>query len=149
MANREEFKLDNGNCFYIRRYDAFLSMKILGDVQKKFLGPFALFMDTVNAELPQEVRDKRTQDAIAQISMSLDGESLIDMAKKVLNPEFVSVSIDGGPPQKLDEGTLNLAIDDIYDVVALVFEVLKVNYAALFTRGRNLIGQAQSEAAIH
>ena len=32
---RNEIKLDNGNTFYIRRYDVFLSLKILGEVQKR------------------------------------------------------------------------------------------------------------------
>ena len=149
MATRHEFKLENGSIFYIRRYDAFLSMRVLGDVQKRFLGPFALFMDTVNADLSQEIKDKRTQEAIAKLSSSLDGEVLVDISKKILNPEFVSVSIDGGPPAKLDEGSLNLATDSIFDVVSLIFEVLKVNYEELFTRGRNLIGQGQLEVAIH
>ena len=38
-AKRVEFVLDNGNKFYIRRYDAFLSLRILGEVQKRFLAP--------------------------------------------------------------------------------------------------------------
>lgn len=149
MPARHEFKLENGNVFYIRRYDVFLALKILGDVQKKFLAPFARFMDANDRTIPQEIRDANIQNAIKQISDNFDGDSLIEMAKKVLNPEFVSVSIESGPPQKLDDGTLNLAVDSVFDVMSVVFEVLKVNYEELFTRGRNLIGKAQSEAAIH
>ena len=36
-VTRNEFTLENGNKFYIRRYDAFLSLRVLGEVQKKFL----------------------------------------------------------------------------------------------------------------
>ena len=143
MASRHEFVLENGNKFYIRRYDAFLSMRILGEVQKKFLAPLAMFIESNSDTATQESKDKSLQEALNKLSTSLDGESLVELTKKVLNSEYISVSIDNEPASKLDEGLLNMATDGIYDVVALLFEVLRFNYADLFTRGRNLIGQVQ------
>lgn len=142
MASRHEFVIENGTKFYIRRYDVFLAMRILGDVQKRFMTPFALFIESNDQKLSQEIRDRNLMASIQQFSTNIDGESLIQIAKTVLNPEYVSVSVGGNPPEKLTENVLNMATDSVVDVVALVLEVLKVNYEELFTRGKTLIGQA-------
>jgi tail assembly chaperone len=142
---RHEFKLDNGNKFYIRRYDAFLSLKILGEVQKRFLGPLAAIMEARDATTDSDQFTK----AVDQISKGLDGDSLVALAKTVLNSDYISVVIDDDDPKRLDEGSLNLATDGIFDVVSVIFEVLRYNYSELFTRGRTLIGRAQDDMAIH
>src|SRR5580765_7619390 len=150
MANgRHEFKLENGNTFYIRRFDAFLALRVLGEVQKKFLVAFTSLMEANDKSIGQEAQERNLFKAIDNVSKSLDGDSIVALVKQVLNPEFVSVVIEGEPPEKLDEGMLNRATDSLYDVIALVFEVLKVNYTELFTRGRTLIGEAQTSTAIH
>lgn len=141
---RHQFKLENGNTFYIRRYDAFLSLKILGEVQKRFLVPLSAIMEAKEADNSESLTK-----AVEQISKSLDGDLLVDLAKKVLNSEFISVAIDGNDPSKLDEGQLNMATDGIFDVVSLIVEVLRYNYADLFTKGRTLYGQAQDSMALH
>jgi hypothetical protein len=143
---RHVFTLDNGNKFHIRRYDAFLSLKILGDIQKRFLAPFIQMIET---------RDQKTNgedhfgQAVDKLSRNLEGESLIELVTKVLHPEFVTIEIEGQDPEKFDEGLLNLAIHDVSDVIALVVEVLKYNYTDLFTRGKTLIGQARESMVIH
>jgi hypothetical protein len=142
---RHEFVLDNGNKFYIRRYDAFLSLKILGEIQKRFLAPFVQMLET---------RDQQANgadhfgEAVDKLSRNLDGDLLIDLVKKVCHPDFVTIAIEGQEPEKFDEGLLNLAIVDISDVIALVVEVLKYNYTSLFMKGRTLIGQARENMAI-
>jgi hypothetical protein len=141
---RVEFVLDNGNKFFIRRYDAFLSLRILGEVQKRFLSPFAAIMDARSGN--SNGIDGESV-AIDRLSKSLDGDSLVDLAKKVLNPDFVSVMIDDDPPERIDEGLLNRATDSVYDVVAVIYKVLEVNYKELFTRGKTLIGEATSPTA--
>jgi len=137
---RTEVVLDNGNKFFIRRYDAFLSLRILGEVQRRFLAPFAAIMD---ARSNANGTDNEAN-AIDRLSRSLDGDSLVDLARKVLNPDFVSVMIDDDPPERIDEGLLNRATDNVYDVVFIIYKVLEINYRELFTRGRTLIGEATS-----
>jgi len=150
MAGRHEFKLENGTKFFIRRYDVFLSLEVLGDVQKRFLGPLAMLTEAIDKSNPAEVRERFSQTAIENFSKNLDGPALTYLVKRVLNPEYVSVSIDDRPPEQLEEGQLNLAVDSVYDVIALVFEVLRYNYEDLFTRGRTLIGKAQGlQQVIH
>jgi hypothetical protein len=152
MANgdrRHEFTLDNGNKFYIRRYDAFLALRVLGEVQKKFLVAFTSLMEANDKTLSEEAKERNLFKAIDSVSKSLDGDNIVALVKQVLNPEFVAVSIGGEPPEKLDEGMLNRSTDSLYDVIAVVFQVLKLNYTELFTRGRTLIGAEQSSTAIH
>jgi len=144
---RHEFVLPNGNKFYIRRYDAYLSLKILGEIQKKFLSPLASLMEANDPSQENEVRMKIVFDAIEKISLNLDGDVLVELAKKILNPEYISVSIDGEQTEKLNEGLLNRSIDSIADLISLIIETMKVNYTELFTRGKSLIGQAQSVTA--
>lgn len=148
-GSREEFTLENGNKFYIRRYDAFLSLKILGEVQKKFLTPLAGLMGMDDEKVPADQRLEGIMKAVERISVNLDGDSLVALCKTVLNGNFISVSIDGDAPMQLDEGNLNLATNSIYDVISLLVEVLRVNYQELFTRSRTLIGQVQPGTAIH
>ena len=148
-TNRFEFTLDNKNKFYIRRYDAFLSLRVLGEVQKKFLVALTSLMEANDRNLSEEAKERNLFKAIDSVSKSLDGDSIVELVKQVLNPEFVSVSIEGEPPEKLDEGMLNRATDNLFDVLSLVFEVLKVNYTELFTRGRTLIGAETQSTAMH
>lgn len=151
MAARQEFVLDNGTKFYIRRFDAFLALKVLGDIQKKFLGPIAQVVIDMNTQgLTDDQRAKTIQESLQTISTNLDGASLIELARKVLNPEFISVSIDNEPAEKLEEHLLNRATDSVFDVIALVVAVVRFNYDEVFTRGPSLFGMAQQTTeAIH
>jgi hypothetical protein len=143
---RHEFVLDNGNKFYIRRYDAFLSLKILGDIQKRFLAPFVQMIETRGE---QSNGEDHFGQAVDKLSRNLEGDALIDLVRKVLHPDYVTVVIDDEEPEKLDEGLLNRSIHDVSDIIALVVEVLKYNYTELFTRGRTLIGQARENMVVH
>ena len=145
---RYEFELDNGSKFYIRRYDPFLSLEILGEVQKKFLPPLAALLEANDANQPAEARMDGAMKAVEMVSRSLDGKSLIALVKVVLNPDYVSVSIQADPPIKLDEGALNRACEDVFDVIQLLVAVLRYNYEKLFTQGRTLIGQGQAAPTI-
>ena len=147
MASRHEFELDNGNKFYIRRYDPFLSLTILGEVQKKFLPPMASLMESNDPNNPADERTKSAMQALESISRNLDGPSLVSLVKTVLNPQYVSVSIHGDAPRQLDESALNLSCEDVSEVIQLVVEVLRFNYEKLFTQGRSLIGAGSSLVA--
>jgi hypothetical protein len=142
---RREFVLDNGNKFLIRRYNPFLSLEILGELQKRFLGPFVQLIES--RDRPANGEDHFSQ-AMDKLSRNLDGASLVDLVKKVCHPDYVTVVVQGQEPEKFDEGMLNLAINDVSDVILLVKEVLVYNYTDLFTKGRTLIGQARENMAI-
>jgi len=147
VGKRFEFELDNGNKFYIRRYEPFLSLEVLGEVQKKFLPPLAAMMEARDGQTDEAKMDTAMK-AVDMVSRSLDGKSLIALVKVVLNSNYVSVSINADPPIPLDEGALNRSTEDVFDVIRLIIEVLRYNYERLFTQGRTLIGLAQPEPTI-
>jgi len=147
-TGRHEFELDNGNKFYIRRYEPFLSLEVLGEVQKRFLPPMAALMEANDANQTDASRVDAAFKAIEMISKGLDGKSLVAMVKLVLDKDYVSVVIQGDPPVQLDEPAMNRAVDDVSDVIMLVVEVLRYNYEKVFTRGRSLIGPEQSQPTI-
>lgn len=144
MAGRKEIAI-NGSRFFVRRYDPFLSLQILGEVQKKFLPPLASLLEANDPNQDQEERVKAAMFAIEKVSTTLDGQSLVNLVKLVLNQDYISVSIDNAEPRKLDEGALNLACDDIADIIDLVIQVMRFNYERLFTQGRTLIGAASPQ----
>jgi hypothetical protein len=154
-GGRHEFVIGEAT-FYIRKFDAFLSLRILGDLQKKLIGPIVSLWEG-QAEATKDTNDSNAKPSpeaklnftagVEKISASLDGDTLVLLAKKLLNSEFISVVIGNEPPMKLDEGMLNRATDNLGDVVALLVEVVKVNYMELFIRGRTLIGQVQLPSA--
>jgi len=146
-AGRHEFELDNGSKFYIRRFDPFLSLEVLGEVQKKFLPPIAALMEANDTGQADGTRMDAAMKAVEMISTNLDGKSLIGLVKTVLNKDYVSVSIQAEPPVQLDEGALNRATDDVFDVIKLTVEVLRYNYEKLFMQGRTLIGLGPQAAA--
>jgi len=146
MAKRHEYKI-NGNTFYLRRYDPFLSLQILGEVQKKFLPPLASLLEANDAGQEETARISAAMDAVEKVSKTLDGNSLVSLVKLVLNQDYISVSIDGAEPRRLDEGALNLSCEDVADVISLVVEMMRYNYERLFTQGRTLIGQGAPQAA--
>ena len=146
VGKRFEFELDNGNKFYIRRFDPFLSLEILGEVQKKFLPPLAALLEANDTNQDDGARIDSAMKAVEMISANLDGKSLIILVKAVLNREYVSVSIQADPPVQLDEAALNRSTDDVFDVIKLVVEVLRYNYEKLFTQGRTLIGLDQQQS---
>lgn len=143
-VGRRKFELDNGNKFYIRRYEPFLSLEVLGEVQKKFLPPLASLMEANDPNEDTETRMESMTKAIESVSRSLDGKSLTGLVRLVLNPLYVSVEIQGDPAEQLDEAALNRSTDDIFDVISLVVAVLRYNYERLFTQGRTLIGMGQN-----
>jgi len=147
-GGRHVFEFDNGNKFYIRRYEPFLSLEILGEVQKKFLPPLASLMEANDPTQDIETRMESVTKAVEAVSRSLDGKSLIAMVRLVLNPLYVSVEIQSEPAVQLDEAAVNRSCEDVADVIKLVIEVLRYNYERLFTQGRILIGQGQSAQTI-
>ena len=142
-AARHEFKLNGTATFYIRKMEPFLALHVLGELQKKFLGPLATLFEGVPTVDGQEMEMKSIIEGLEKISEKLDGATLVQFAKMLLNGDYISVVIAGEPAVKLDEGLLNRATDNIGEVIELMVEVIKENYIGVFTLARNRIGQAR------
>jgi hypothetical protein len=143
-STRKEFHLNDRATFWIRRYEPFLALEILGDLQTKFLGPLVMFLEGNDASNDDETRMKSVVDGIEKLSKTLNGKELVTLSKTLLNGEYISISLDNEPPEKLTENLLNRAIDDVGEMVELIIEVIKENYAKVFTQGLARIGKGTS-----
>ncbi len=119
--------------FYIRRYDAFLSVEILGDLQRQFAGPLLGMIDGKQSASPEEA-NATMMAAFSKLSGTIDGKTLKALAERLINPDFVSVSIEGAPVRRLDKTAVNLCLDTAADVLQLCWEIVKHNYSEVIAR---------------
>jgi hypothetical protein len=142
-VQRTDFSL--GVCTYhIRKYPPFIALQILGDLQKRFLGPMATFME---GQQGQEISIRIIIEGVTKISSSLDGDSIVALTKRLIDPEYVSVSIGSEPAEKLTENILNRAMDDVGDIIELLIKVLELNYKNVFTIATTRLGMGQQNGA--
>lgn len=145
----EPFNLNGHAVFYIRKYEPFLALEILGDLQTKFLAPLAALMESADETASEDTKMKYIFDGIDRLSRNLDGKSLVTLSKIVLNGEYISVEIDKEPVERLTENLLNRAIEDVGEVVELIIKVLEVNYKSVFTRAMSRIGAARARPTLN
>lgn len=140
MSGRHEVKIGD-NSFYIRRYNPFMALEILGDLQKQFAGPFLGVLDGKAAGTEGEGQAAMMA-AFSKLSATIDGKTLRTLAKRLLDPDYISVSIDGAEPKKLDEITVGLAITSVGDLLQLCWEVISYNFAEVVARIASPTGPA-------
>lgn len=147
--SRVEKKIGD-HTFYIRRYDAFLSLEILGDLQRRFFAPLLAIMDGAQSGTPEQ-KTAAFSAGLEKMSVGLDGPTLRDLAAKLLNSEFISVSISGAEPRKLDQVAIAQSLSGAADVIDLCLAVVKANYSdfgqrwpALSGLGGSLLASSQS-----
>jgi len=149
-----------GSIFYVRKFEPLKALQILGDLQKMLFGPMAAAMASRSggvevqpganladamATVSNSQADAAFGEALLKLSERLSGEQLRKLAEMLLNPDYVSVKIQGqGEAVKLNEGAVNLSLPDVTDLILLCGEVVKHNYSSFGTRVRDLIGRVPS-----
>ncbi len=121
------------NDFYLRRFGAFQAVEVLGDLQKQFAGPLLGMMDGKQSATPEEA-NAAMMAAFSKLSATIDGRTLRDLAKRLLDKEYVSVSIEGGQVRKLDDAAIALSLETAADVLQLCWEVAKHNFGEVIAR---------------
>ena len=125
------------NEFLIRRFNPFLAWEMFGDLQKELLPAVSELLLAVAAK-PQEGKGTPADGAdegrvmaegITKLSSKLGGERMKYWADRLFNPDYISVSINGNEPVKMDKAVAQLAFSDFTEIAQLVFEILKFNYA--------------------
>ena len=140
VSSRKQFKLNDSATFYIRKYEPFLSLEILGDLQTKFLSPMAALLEGNDSNSNEDVKMKHIFDGIERLSKTLDGKSLVQLSKMVLNGDYISVEINNEPAERLTENLVNRSIENVGELFELILEVLKLNYTEVFTLAMSRIG---------
>jgi hypothetical protein len=135
MSNERSIDIKIGdNVFTILRINALEAWPLFGDLQKEFLPSISELIMTVAKPAEEsadaEEREGRVMaEAIAKVSTSLSGDQLKKWTDRLLTADYISVSINGAPPIKLDGTAKALAFKDFSEVPELLFHVLKFNFA--------------------
>lgn len=140
MAERHKVSIGD-NDFFIRRYDPFLALEILGDLQKQFAGPMLSMIDG-KAGGSEEQNQAALMAAFAKLSATMDGKTLRALAERLLNPEYVSVSIGGAEPRKLDASAVMMSLSGAGDIIRLCWAVVSHNYSEVLARLASPTGPA-------
>ena len=156
------------NTYFIRKFNAFAALEILGDLQKRFLAPLLPAIYAAGAGVPKAVtQDDGGEDAdtkaviaaatevaimsgLSKLSAGLSGRELRSLAESLIDGECVAVALDGAPDQeavKLDKTVQMTAFGDPAEVLELCVEIVRLNFNGIFTRAVALIGVGRSLAA--
>ncbi len=146
------------NTYHVRKFEPFLALEVLGELQKHLMGPLTRIIeaaqgDAINGGASSVSMTvgadtlKGMMDGIDKLSAGLDGKTLVALAKLVLNPEYVAVQIEGGEAEKLTQAAVNRAFEDIGEMGQLIVEVVKINYEGFMRRSIALIGQGLAKKA--
>lgn len=126
-----------GNVFYIRQFDPFRAIGVLGELQKVISPILGGLAGAVSKNgIDKDIADLSVvagalQEIFESLPEHLDGDKLQSLSKKLLNKDFIGVSVGGeGKPVMLDAGAINEVFTGCpYDMLRLMYEVAKANYA--------------------
>lgn len=147
MAERTEVEID-GVQVLIKKFDPFLSVAIMGELQKYVLGPAGAMFSMQGGKAGIDLSEYAIERTIEKLSAGLDGEILLKLVKKLVNPDYVALKFgELEKPVKATEGNINLAFteDPVGSLCQVVAEILKVNYTAFFMRAQSLFGSGKTQ----
>lgn len=127
--------------FFIRKFEPFLGAKILVDLQKQLLGPLVGGIDA--GKLMGQDAGAAMLSALQKLSEHLDGARMEKLMKVLLDPNYISVSIDEAEPVKMTEGAFNQTKLGVADLIELMVHSIKANYEDFGRRALTLFGKAR------
>lgn len=142
-----------GNTFYVRPFAPLIALELLGDLQAVVTTSLEKVevRDVPNVAVDDGKQQKKSlfdKDislgaAIAGIGQNLKGPMLVKFATRILNPEYVSVKLDGKTEAvKLTPAIYNnIFAGRLKDLIELLwFIIVDVNYADFFESTPSLTG---------
>jgi hypothetical protein len=150
MSGREEVRIGT-SAFHIRKYEPFRALKILGDLQKRFIAPFLSVLDGKEAGTEAAVT-AGVMAGVERVLRDMDGDQLVAVAIKLLDvdeqglrrSDYVSVTAPGEETRKLDASAITTLLPDVADLIELCVAVAMTNFRGVFTRAASLFGAAQA-----
>lgn len=113
--------------FSIRPFEAFKSMRVLGELQK-VIGP-AIGGAVKGAAGDGVPVSEAISSALTQIAQTVDGDTLEKAVRLLLDADYVAVKKQGGSYVRLDEGALNEVFEGRpFDMLVLCGKIFEVNY---------------------
>jgi hypothetical protein len=148
--------------FFITKYPPFQGLEIFGDLQQRFGAPLLEALgeragvpatsEPANPLMPSQPQESGPSGGalaglmagFARISATLSGKDITALAKRLLDPEYVAVSIEGRDPVKLTPLALAQSGIGPDGIIELCWEVVRFNFAPFITRFSGRIGTAVS-----
>ena len=123
---RKEIFFGN-DIFYVQQFPPFEGMKVLGELQK-IICP-ALSGATIGFK-DSGILAEVLGGGLMMLSEKLDGESMEKICKMLLNPQYVSVKIDGkGEAERLTEEKIaEIFTGRYFDMIILAVKIAKINF---------------------
>lgn len=128
--------------FAIRRFDPFMALRLLGDLQRDILPALGNLMQGVLGSDDEAGAETGLADAVRELSGKLDGNALETWANRLLDPEFVTVIINGRD-SKLTKDMRAMAFDDAGQIIELMVHIIRHNFADFFLRWAGRFGSVQ------
>lgn len=146
---RQDIQIGN-TTYFVEKFPAMLQIKIFGDLQKTLLPSFGKALSGLTADENAENRtavEAQFIEGVRELSQQLDGDSLTKLAETLLRPEYIAFQRDdhnNGNDTKLSRDKMNVAFEEMGEVVELLIFVLKLNFAPFFTKYLSRLGLGQS-----
>lgn len=129
--------------FYIKTLPPLVALKLVGDLQKRIIGPAAKLIASFNAQ-GDNLSDDALAGGIRQLSEALDGDTFLWAFKQLVQADYVSIQLEAGEIEKLTENAISRFELPLDVLVSLAIEVAKVNFSGFFRSVGNLIGTARN-----
>lgn len=116
--------------FSIRRYNPFLAMRVLGELQKLLVPALGGALESSENATDIAALGGAVGGAVAKIAEVVDGDKMEKAVRILLDGNYVSVSEAGKKNfQRLDEGTVAAVFTGRpFDMIALCGKVFEVNF---------------------
>ena len=131
----------DGVMFYIRPFDAFVQLKMFGDLQREILPSVG---GVLNVSLASDAegakQDAEAIKAFRDLSSNFSGDTLTRWAKMLLDEDHVSFEDANGSVKKLNRHNQGEALEDFSAILELMYHVGKLNFSDPLVRWASLSG---------
>lgn len=139
------------NTFYIQNIPPFKALKVLGDLQKLVSPIIAEVGDSVTGiegffnkdVMSFGVMGKVMKGAFTSLYKYIDGDTLEQTLKMLLDPKYVAVEINGKPTPLNEQAATQVFNGNIMEMLELAWQVVQINYSDVFTTAAIRFGSLQ------
>lgn len=134
--------------FYLTTFAPRDQLRIFGDLQKELLPAVGTLLTAAAGRTDEddgELDEAVLLGAIRSFSGSLDGKGLDTWCSRLIDAERVAYEKAGRDARKLTQSQMDDAFADFGEILELLFEIIKLNFAGPLGRWLGLFGSGLGE----